>query len=88
MKDEIQAGLIKIKNDSGAAARRLAGRAAGVAGRRGARVPTPPAPDAVISSERQAADPAEFAGLGGAPDDAAREKQWAEMASSLAKRSE
>jgi hypothetical protein len=45
---------------------------------------SPPAPDAVISSEQQAADPAEnLPDLGGAPDDAAREKQWAEMAKQL-----
>ncbi|HFZ1423902.1 YchO/YchP family invasin [Serratia marcescens] len=83
MKDEIQAGLIKIKKRLWRRRRAawLAGPLVWLAGAAPVCAESPPAPDAVISSERQAADPAEsLPELGGAPDDAAREKQWAEMA--------
>lgn len=86
MTDVIQTGFIKTQKRfwRRRQAAWLAGPLMWLAGMVPVCAESPPAPDAVISSEQQAADPAEnLPDLGGAPDDAAREKQWAEMAKQL-----
>jgi hypothetical protein len=86
MKDVIQAILIKTKKRFWRRRQTawLAGPLVWLAGAAAAGAESPPAPDSVISSEQAAADPAaNLPELGGAPDDAAREKQWAEMAKQL-----
>lgn len=83
MKDEIQAGLIKTKKRLWHSRQTvwLTGTLVWLAGAAPACAESPPAPASVVSSEPAAADPvANLPELGGAPDDAAREKQWAEMA--------
>ncbi|PYA54865.1 invasin, partial [Serratia marcescens] len=86
MTDVIQTGFIKTQKRfwRRRQAAWLAGPLMWLAGMVPVCAESPPAPDAVISSEQQAADPAEnLPDLGGAPDDDAREKQWAEMAKQL-----
>lgn len=86
MKDVIQAVLIKTKKRFWRRRQTawLAGPLVWLAGAAPACAESPPAPDSVISSELAGADPAaNLPELGGAPDDAAREKQWAEMAKQL-----
>lgn len=86
MTDVIQTGFIKTQKRfwRRRQAAWLAGPLMWLAGMVPVCAESSPAPDAVISSEQQAADPAEnLPDLGGAPDDAAREKQWAEMAKQL-----
>src|SRR5690606_23951311 len=83
MKDEIQAGLIKTKKRLWHSRQTvwLSGTLVWLAGAAPACAESPPAPASVVSSEPAAADPvANLPELGGAPDDATREKQWAEMA--------
>ncbi|MDU7807531.1 MAG: inverse autotransporter beta domain-containing protein, partial [Serratia marcescens] len=86
MKDVIQAILIKTKKRLWRCRQKawLAGPLVWLAGALPVYAESPPAPDTVSPSEQQAADPAKnLPELGGAPDDAAREKQWAEMAKQL-----
>lgn len=83
MKDVIQAVLIKTKKRLWRRRQTawLAGALVWLAGAVPACAESPPAPESVVSSAPAAADPAaNLPELGGAPDDAAREKQWAEMA--------
>ena len=88
MTDVIQTGFIKTQNDFGAvAAAWLAGPLMWLAGMVPVCAESSPAPDAVISSEQQAADPAEnLPDLGGAPDDAARENSGPRWPNSSARK--